>query len=249
MKRREFIQAATLAGFSLSGAASTLGLESVRRELNHFIADGRATADVDDWQEIALDYGQTYPATEPAVLPQALIADLYGLKLALRRYPDEVSHRHLLQAGALLAAFTAQTVANLGNLFEARRWWRTARHAANEAGDPYTMFWIRGREVVRAGYEHRPARGILQLVRETEARLDEAPAEVRPQFFSGKAQTLALAGRHAEAEQTLCQLRECFGKISTRSSHNDSLFDWGEERLRFAESSFTRTWAASPKPS
>lgn len=237
MKRRAFlVQGGTLAGLGVGGAASTLGLEVVRRELNHLMADERVTADVDDWQEIALDYGQAYLATEPGALLQALIADLYGLQLATHRHPGETAQRQLLQVGALLAAFTAQTVANLGNLFEARRWWRTARHAADEAGDPYTMFWIRGREVVRAGYEHRPVRAILQLVNEAEARLDEAPAEVLPQFFSGKAQTLVLAGRHTEAEQTLCQVRECFGKLPAPSSHNDSTFDWGEERLRFAES-------------
>ncbi len=239
MKRRAFlIQGATstLAGLGVGGIASTLGLEIVRRELNHFMADERGTADVDDWQEIALDYGQEYLATEPAALLHALIADLYGLQLATHRHPDETAQRQLLQVGALLAAFTAQTVANLGNLFEARRWWRTARHAADEAGDPYTRFWVRGREVVRAGYEHRPVRAILQLVREAETCLDEAPSEVLPQFYSGKAQTLVLAGRHAEAEQALCQVRECFGSLSAPSSHNDSLFDWGEERLRFAES-------------
>ncbi|MGH3775527.1 MAG: helix-turn-helix domain-containing protein [Pseudonocardiaceae bacterium] len=238
MKRRAFLQAATLTGLGVGGTASTLGLEVVRRELNHVMIDERVTADVDDWQEIALDYGQAYLATEPAALLQALIADLHGLQLTIQRHPDETAQRQLLQVGALLAAFTAQTVANLGNLFAARRWWRTARHAADEAGDPYTMFWIRGREVVRAGYEHRPVRVILQLVREAETRLDEAPPEALPELFSGKAQTLALAGRYVEAEQALCQVRECFGKLPTPLSHTDSIsaFDWGEERLRFAES-------------
>ena len=100
------------------------------------------------------------------------------------------------------------------------------------------MFWIRSREVVRAGYEHRPVRTTLQLVREAETRLDEAPPEVLPELFSGKAQTLALAGRDVEAEQALCQVRKCFGKLPTPLIHSDSLstFDWGEERLRFPES-------------
>jgi hypothetical protein len=98
------------------------------------------------------------------------------------------------------------------------------------------MFWVRGREVIRAGYEQRPVRVILQLVREAETRLDKAPPEVLPSFFSGKAQTLVLAGRHVEAEQTLCQVRESFGKLPAPSTRNASLFDWGEDRLRFTES-------------
>jgi hypothetical protein len=91
--------------------------------------------------------------------------------------------------------------------------------------------------VVRAGYEQRPLRVILQLLREAETRLGKAPPEVLPEFFSGKAQTLVLAGRHVEAEQTLRQVRESFGKLpALPSGHNDSLFDWGEDRLRFTES-------------
>ncbi len=207
-------------------------LEAVRHELNRSMADNRITADADEWQEVAREYGQTYLTTSPATLLKALITDLGGVQLTLQHQSDETVQRKLLQAGALLAAFTAQTVANMGDLMEARRWWRTARQAADRSADPSTMLWVRGREVVRAGYERRPVPAILQLAGETETRLDGVPSEALPEFFSGKAQTLALAGRHAEAERTLCQLRE----LPMSSRHQDSLFDYGEENLRFTES-------------
>ncbi len=235
MERRALIlQAAVLAGLGVSGTAAIL--EAVRHGLSRSLADERATADVDEWQAIALEYGQTYPVTAPTTLLQALIVDLHGVQLAIHRHPDEAAQRKLLQASALLAAFTAQTVANLGDLIEAQRWWRTARLTADEADDPYTMFWIRSREVVRAGYERRPVGAILGLVNEAEARLDGAPPEVLPQFFSGKAQTLALAGQHGEAEQTLYQVHECFSKLPAPPAHRDSSFDYAEENLRFTES-------------
>jgi hypothetical protein len=88
---------------------------------------------------------------------------------------------------------------NRGDLIEARRWWRTARLAADRSADPYTMLWVRGREVVRAGYECRPVPVILQLASQAETRLDGVPPEALSEFFTGKAQTLALAGRHTEA--------------------------------------------------
>ncbi len=66
------------------------------------------------------------------------------------------------------------------------------------------------------------------VVNEAEARLDGAPPEVLPRFFAVKAQTLALAGQHGEAERTLYQVRECFGKLPVRSSGNDVLFGWDE---------------------
>ena len=235
MERRLFmLQAAVLSGLSVNPAAPIL--EAVRHELNGSITENRVTADVDEWQEIVRDYGQTYLTTAPVTLLQALIVDLHGVQLALQRHPDEMIQRKLLQTRALLAAFTALTVSNMGDLIEARRWWRTARLAADEAADPYTMLWVRGREVVRAGYELRPAPAILQLVNESEARQGGAPPDVLPALYSGKAQTLALSGRHGEAEQALCQVRECFDMLPTSSRHRDSLFDCAEENLRFTES-------------
>ncbi|MGH3867973.1 MAG: hypothetical protein ACRDQ4_17980 [Pseudonocardiaceae bacterium] len=230
MKRRALIlQTAVLAG--LSGSPTATILEAVRHELNRSMADNPVTADADEWQEVAREYGQTYLTTSPAILLKALITDLGGVQLTLRHHSDEAVQRKLLEAEALLAAFTAQTVANMGDLIEARRWWRTARLAADRSADPYTMLWVRGREVVRAGYERRPVPAILQLASATEARLDGVPSEALPEFVSGKAQTLALAGRHAEAEQALCQLREL-----PVSSRQDSIFDYAEENLRRTES-------------
>jgi len=140
----------------------------------------------------------------------------------------------------MLSAFTAQTIANLGYLREARRWWRTARRAADESEDRYTVIWIRGREIVRAGYEHRPLTSILQLIDEVEARIDcTPPVAAIPEFLSGKAQTLALMGEPAstEAENSLIRLRKAFDALPfPLKAHSDSLFTWGEERLRFTES-------------
>ncbi|MGH3835401.1 MAG: helix-turn-helix domain-containing protein [Pseudonocardiaceae bacterium] len=232
MERRTFILQAAVLGVGGTGPI----LEAVRHELHRSFSDERVTADVDEWQQIALDYGHACLVTAPATLLPALIGDLHGVQLAMHRYPDEAAQRKLLQASALLAAFTAATVADLGDLVEARRWWRTARLAADKAADPYTMFWIRGHEVVRAGYEHRSIPAILGLVNEAEAHLDKAPPEVLPGFFAGKAQTLALAGRYGEAEQTLCQARECSSKLPASVSRRDSLFDWDEGNLRFTES-------------
>lgn len=89
-----------------------------------------------------------------------------------------------------------------------------------------------GVEVVRVGYECRPVPAILQLASEAEARFEGAPPEALPAFFAGKAQALALAGRDAEAEQTLCQLWE----LPISSPHRDSFFDFAEGNLRFSES-------------
>ena len=239
MKRRAFLMGlAALAG--LGETEPGMALESMRHGLNHALAERHATTDVDEWHEIGLEYGHTYPITAPNELLKTLLVDLYGLQAAIARYPNDETQRELRQVGAMLSAFTAQTIANLGYLREARRWWRTARRAADDSEDGYTMLWIRGREIVRAGYEHRPLTSILQLIDEAEARIDSSPpVAALPEFLAGKAQTLALMGKAAstDTEPTLTQLRRAFDALPLPlRAANDSIFNWGEERLRFTES-------------
>lgn len=235
MKRRAFVQAVVLARLGLGVGGTAAILEAVRHELDRSVADERGAAGVDEWQAIALDYGQTYLVTAPATLLQTLLVDLHGVQLAMQRHSGEqAAQRELVRVGALLAVFTAHTVADLGDLVAARRWWRSARRAADESADPFTVFWVRGREVVRAGYERRPVEATLRLVDEAEARFDlkKAPPAVLSEFWSGKAQTLALAGRHGEAERVMYQVRE----LPVSAAHRDSLFDYAEENLRYTES-------------
>jgi hypothetical protein len=239
MRRRAFLMGlAALTG--LGAAEPAMALEGTRHGLNFALAERHASTDVEEWHEIALEYGHTYPITAPSELLKTLLVDLYGLQAAIGRYPDDAIQRELRQAGAMLSAFTAQTVANLGYLREARRWWRTARRAADESGDRYTMLWIRGREIVRAGYEHRPLTTITQLIDEAEARVGASPpVAAMPELLGGKAQALALMGQvaSAEAEMTLAGLRRAFEELPfPLKAANDSVFMWGEERLRLTES-------------
>jgi transcriptional regulator with XRE-family HTH domain len=239
MKRRAFLlNLATVAGFGAVGTSASL--ESMRHAVNQSLAERHASTDIDDWREIALEYGQTYPVTAPRELLGSLMVDLYGLQAAMQRLSGEAAQKELRGVGAMLSAFTAQTIANLGYLREARRWWRTARRAADESEDRYTVIWIRGREIVRAGYEQRPLTSILQLIDEAEARISTTPPiAAMPEFLSGKAQTLALMGESAKAdtESTLVRLHKAFDALPfPLKAVSDSIFTWGEERLRFTES-------------
>jgi hypothetical protein len=238
MKRRAFVLG--LAAFGGLGALGPgMALESMRHDLN-VLAERHTLIEVDDWHEIVLEYGHAYPVTAPDELLKALVVDLYGLQEAIGRYQDDTTQQKLRQVGAMLSAFTAQTIANLGYLREARRWWRTARQVADESQDRYTMLWIRGREIVRAGYERRPLSAILALIDEAEACMGSAPpVAALPEFLSGKAQTMALMGQaaHADTKATLAKLRNVFDALPyALRVANDSVFTWGEERLQFTES-------------
>src|SRR5713226_1499717 len=212
MERRAFLMnAATLAGIGALGANSAF--ETLRHEVNSSLTGRHAMTDIDDWHEIALEYGQTYITTAPRELIGPLMVDLHGLQSAMERHPEDTAQRELRRVGAMLSAVTAQTIANLGYLRESRRWWRTARRAADDSEDRQPLIWIRGQEIVRAGYEHRPLAAILQLIDEGEARVGSAPpGDATLTFLSGKAQTLALLGEPAsgDAEDTLNRLRTSY---------------------------------------
>lgn len=89
MRRRAFLlNVAVLAGIGRSDPLTAL--ETLRRELGRSFPDGQG-ADVSEWNEIALEYGETYPITAPAELLKSLIVDFAGLQEAFQRYPQDVA--------------------------------------------------------------------------------------------------------------------------------------------------------------
>ena len=231
MRRRAFLlNAVLLAGVSATDPGTAL--ETARRGLNDAFPGGH-DADVDEWNAIAWDYGDTYAATAPADLLKTLLVDFAGLQEAFQRFQRESDQNELYRVSALLAGFIAQTASNLGQLNESRRWWRTARYAADRAGDSFSPLWVRGREITHA-MGRRPAPAVLSLIDEAAPFEASAPPEVVLELLGGKVQTLAAAGREPDAENALAQLHERFS-ATPFAGYNGSLLAWGEERLRNTE--------------
>jgi hypothetical protein len=231
MRRRAFLLNAVL----LAGASTTdpgTALEAARRSLHDAFPGGR-DADIDEWNAIAWDYGETYAATPPADLLRTLLVDFAGLQEAFQRFQRGTDQSELYRVSALLAGFIAQTASNLGRLTESRRWWRTARYAADQAGDSFSPLWVRAREITHAMHR-RPAGTVLSLIDEATPFEAGAPPEVALELLAGKVQTLAIAGREPDAENALTQLHERFS-ASTFVGYSGSLLAWGEERLRNTE--------------
>ncbi|GAB2597078.1 hypothetical protein GCM10027269_60370 [Kribbella endophytica] len=166
---------------------------------------------------------------------------MLGLQVALERGSRAAPLNELRQYGATLASLMAMTIANVGDVRQARRWWRTARNLAEESGDPSTIMWIRGRGVVRGLYEARPTAAILQMIEQAESFANGSTPTDRAELMSGKAQTLALAGRRAEAEAALHEVRAIYDSLPPETIDNrDSIYGWPEDRLRFTESYVSR---------
>lgn len=222
---------------SFGAIAPNLALEATRHGLSLSLAEERATTALDEWREIVWEYGYSYISLPPQELLQSLMVDTLGLQLALERDSRSKHLNELRRYGATLASLMAMTIANVGDIGNARRWWRTARQLAEQSGDPSTTLWIRGREVVRALYEARPNTVILQMVDQAEAFANGASPTDRAELVSGKAQTLARAGRREEAEAALNDVRSTYDSLPPATIDNrDSIYGWPEDRLRFTES-------------
>jgi transcriptional regulator with XRE-family HTH domain len=219
VKRREFL--AELAASTGLGAIG-LPLEAARHGLNRSVAEERSAADADEWNQIVLEHGESYLTTAPSDLIKPLMVDIIGLQNALQRNSAARSNRDLMSVAALLSVFTAQTLMNIGQVQEARRWWRTAKICADRSGNPYSVLWVRAREINRAP-EFRPAAAVLLLVDEAEGYVDHAPIDAVLEFLSAKALTLARVGRPNDAEGVLGQIRK---RSSQLPGETKSLLVW-----------------------
>ncbi|GGL11898.1 hypothetical protein GCM10012284_53290 [Mangrovihabitans endophyticus] len=229
--RRTFLQGAS-ASVAIPAA---LALEATRHGLGIALSD-RLDNNTDDWEEIVQEHGYGYMSTPPEQLVESLAVDMVALQYALPP-GDTGAARDLRRIAALMATLMAMTLANLGHLNEARRWWRTSRKLADASTDIRTIAWVRGREIVRGLYENRPIGAVLSLVDAFETRFPDAPREALPELIGSKAQALALAGRADEANASVVLLGELYSELPhSMTSDGLTTFSWPEHRLRFAES-------------
>ena len=229
MDRRGFLQAGVV--------VPAVILELSRLGLSDAMA-ARGDISTAEWGEIVAEHGFAYMTTPPGELLRHLMIDVLAIQYAVDgERDDSLQARELRRCAALLAALTAMTLANLGQLREGRRWWRTARTLADRSLDPAVQAWVYGREIVRALYENRPVGAIIKMIDTFEFSLPTAPKDSMLEFITGKAQTLALAGRPEEAKACLPELEAiCNGLPSSVIADGDSIFGWSLDRLKFTQS-------------
>jgi hypothetical protein len=165
-----------------------------------------------------------------------LLVDLTVAQGQLGRLTNEPDQRGLLRTIALLQAFLAQTLSNLGYLRAGRRWWRTARATADRAQDPQVQTWVRGREIIRGLHEAWPLTVVLALADEA-ATLDAAPGMGTGSVLIGRAQVLAAMGNAADAQTAMNHVYTAMDRLPAGvTSDTTSMFGWPEYRLRHGES-------------
>ncbi len=223
------------AGLAVPVVAHETSRQGILRSL---VGDGWGS--VEEWQAIVREYCVTYLHTPPAEVFTRLSTDLAALGEAAGHERSETGRGELCKTGAMLASLMSSTVANLGDTPTSVRWARAARQMADTSGDTHTRVWVRGREVVLGLYQRRPVGELLRLAEEGVA-IGEAQGppctSAWPELLTGKAQALALTGQAAQAETTLCEVRDNFDRMPADTTRDtESLLGWYEHNVRFTES-------------
>ncbi|MBN1171071.1 MAG: helix-turn-helix transcriptional regulator [Micromonosporaceae bacterium] len=234
MRRRTILAALTALATGATTSAALVSAEAARQGMATALGD---IPGADEWEAIAAAYARDFYTTAPANLLSELTADLIVLQQTIEAETCERAHRDLRHAAAQLSVVMAMTFASLGQTRTARRWWRTARRAADQANDPEIQAWTRKWEVVNGLYERRPISELLALADESLAIAGTRTGSGTTGTLAGKAQALSTLRDADSARATLRQLATACERLPSSVVDDDcSMFGWPEYRLRYTES-------------
>jgi hypothetical protein len=236
VRRRGFL--ALLGATALSPFESKL--ESIRRGLT--LPRRPSDRDLHEWERTAYAYWGELSATPPAQLLVHLLADFDEVVTVLdQSWPDN-ERRRLTHVAGQLAVLTAHSLVSLGEQQAARRWWRTARAAADCAGDPVLAAFVHGQQAVLSLYGSYTPAQVLDLVDEAEAVARGTACAGLASALGARAQALATLGRTTAARKTLKDLRTVLQRLPDHvTGEQHFCCGWPEHRLHHIESyTFTR---------
>jgi hypothetical protein len=237
VRRRGFL--ALLGATALSPLEGKL--ESIRRGLD--LARAPSDLDLDEWERTAFVYCGELSATPPAQLLVHLLADFDEVAKSLDRSGPDVERRRLTHVAGQLAVLIAHSLLSLGEHQAARRWWRTARAAADCAGDPALAAFVHGQQAMLSlyGSSYTPTQ-VLDVVDEAEAAARGTACAGLASALGARAQALGTLGRTTAARNALKDLRTVVDRLPHHvTSEQRYFFGWPEHRLHHIESyTFTR---------
>ncbi len=232
MERRAAMQLLAAVGAGLAIPADAL--EEIRGGIDLAIGSRMGYA-TDDWGDIAHEYALSVRTLPPAQLIADLAMDLVGVRSALST-SSATDHADLLGISAQLAAFFAMALYDMDKVAAARRWWVTARRAADESGHTELRVWVRAREAAQAHYAGRPCQSPLRLTDEAIGIANARPCAGLAEALAIRAAIFAAQGRRADAQESLNVLTDVFGQLQTEVVRDvTSAWGWPEQRLRHNE--------------
>nr|WP_243704776.1 hypothetical protein [Micromonospora sp. KC723] len=194
---------------SAGASVEVSGLARLRLGLDEALASASvAPRQLELIEESASEHMTVYPSASPQVMLSLLAADCREVQvLSLRRQPAAVQSR-LSGVAALLATMCADALMRLGDVAEARRWYGTAIHAADDSGKPRFRVLVRAQAAMLPYYFGDPN----QTVALADAALAVTSIASSPGALAaaGRARALARIGAGEQARSAIDQARRLF---------------------------------------
>lgn len=220
VKRRELLQLGML------GVVTHTHNDLIRYSLDQVLAAAETNL-VEDWHLTYLDHAHNILVSPPADVHRALLLDLAALHQQISRHGLD---RDLLRVAAQLAVLSGNALTRMGSYEDARRWWATARHAADASGDGNLSAWTRGKEAAFALYAPRPLSVVMALT-DTARRKAGRPCPGLLCALGAQAQGLATMGRASEAQRVLEELTD----VQDRTDDHGG-YEWTEDATAYVTS-------------
>jgi tetratricopeptide (TPR) repeat protein len=210
---------------------SAEGVETLRRGLDHLLADGApSTTVLDDWEELATRYGRA-TRDRPAGLMLADLADeLVQLQAALVACRTTSGKRHLTRVVAQMSGLMLLTLVKLDERSAFRRWARTARIAADEAGDPTTQAWVLAQEAYGQYYSEDLSEAVA-VAQRAQVVAGGTRSVGAPLVSALEARTYASLGQRRETIAALGRAEDLVSMLA--DALQPSAFGYNEAQLRF----------------
>jgi tetratricopeptide (TPR) repeat protein len=189
---------------------------------------------VADWEQAALAYGRATRHTAPSRLLHGLSVDFAELAARVRARQPARLQRRLSYVTAQFAGLVSLELTNLERYGAARRWGRTARMAADEAGDPALSAWVRAQDAYAAFYEGDNYLVSAEVARQAQQLSGRTPSVGAALSAALEARATALVGDERAALAALARAEELLGGLDGESVTR-SAFGYDEAQLRFHE--------------
>lgn len=146
---------AIIAAAAGNPSARTIGdAEKIRQGLDDTLGVGTMSeAALADWDRTVASYGRATRDRAAVILLEDLTADLGELNRTIGRHRSASGLRGLTRAAAQMSGLVCLTLIKTGDRQAYRRWGRTARLAASEAGDKIICSWVVAEEAYGYYYD------------------------------------------------------------------------------------------------
>ncbi|MEU4590773.1 MULTISPECIES: hypothetical protein [Micromonospora] len=205
-------------------------LARLRTGLDEALASSTvAPRQLDLIEEAASEHMRSYPAAPPRVMLSRLAAECVEVQtLSRRRQPAAVQAR-LSGTAALLATMCADALMRLGDVDEARLWYRTAIHAADDSSDSRLRVLVRAQAAMLPYYFGDPRQTVV--LADAALAVTATPSSSAALAAAGRARALARLGSAEQARQAIVQARHMFDQVG--DDDTDTAFRFPMKRMLF----------------